>query len=54
MQPCAQFKLVLSLSTDRIRNHSPAQGPGGHAVLMKSEEKQQQQQNPERKETTSL
>lgn len=40
MLPCTQFKLMLSLSTDRICNQSPTQGPRGRAVLMKSEEKQ--------------
>lgn len=51
MQPCTQFKLMLSLSTDRIRNQSPTQGLGGRAVLMKSEGKTE---NPQRIEPTSL
>lgn len=48
MQPCTQFKLMLSLSTDRICNQSTTQAPWGQAVLMKSEEKQKslKEQNP--------
>ena len=29
MQPCTQFKLMLSLSTDRICNQSTTRGPSG-------------------------
>jgi len=39
MQQRTQFKLMLSLSTDRICNQSTTRGPRGQAVLMKSEGK---------------
>lgn len=51
MQPCTQFKLLLSLSTDRICNQSPTQGPGGTRC---SNEIRGKTQSPQRIEPTSL
>lgn len=48
MQACTQFKLKLSLSTDRISNQSTTHSPGGRAALMNLENRENRKASTKR------